>query len=69
LFECGKVEVVLPHPNAWDEAQRILMRQAVVQAGLAKDALDARCRISFISEGEGSSRFCIERDLTKPPFK
>ena len=39
------------------------MRDAAVQAGLITSAPGDRDRVSFISEGEASLNFCIDKDL------
>jgi hypothetical protein len=64
LLASGKVEYILSHPNAWEGPQQALMRNAAVQAGLIKNTGSDRDRISFISEGEASLNFCLEKALT-----
>ncbi|KAF5354269.1 hypothetical protein D9756_006964 [Leucocoprinus leucothites] len=63
LLTSGRVEFILSHPNSWEGAQQSLMRSAAIQAGLITDAPNDRDRISFISEGEASLNFCIDKDL------
>jgi len=63
LLTSGKVDFILSHPNAWEGAQQTLMRDAAVQAGLITSAPGDRDRVSFISEGEASLNFCIDKDL------
>ncbi|KAJ3575398.1 hypothetical protein NP233_g1120 [Leucocoprinus birnbaumii] len=64
LLASGKVEFILSHPNAWEGAQQTLMRSAAVQAGLITSSPGDRDRVTFISEGEASLNFCIDKGLT-----
>jgi len=52
------VELVLTHPNGWEDHQQELMRRAVVQAGVFNEE-DARNRVTFITEGEASFNYCV----------
>lgn len=61
FWKSGKEEYILSHPNAWEGAQQTLMRKAAVQAGLVPDTPDGQSRISFITEGEASLNFCVDR--------
>lgn len=63
LLSSGKVEFILSHPNAWEGAQQTLMRRAAVQAGLISDTPSDKQRISFVTEGEASLTFCVEKGL------
>ena len=64
LLASGKVEFILSHPNAWEGAQQTLMRNAAIQAGLISGSPNDRDRVHFISEGEASLNFCIDKNLT-----
>ncbi|KAF9449855.1 hypothetical protein P691DRAFT_727192 [Macrolepiota fuliginosa MF-IS2] len=63
LLASGKVEFILTHPNSWEGAQQTLMRRAAVQAGLIVDTATDQARVSFVSEGEASLNFCIDKGL------
>ncbi|KAF9449856.1 hypothetical protein P691DRAFT_758690 [Macrolepiota fuliginosa MF-IS2] len=63
FWRSGKEEYILSHPNAWEGAQQTLIRRAAVQAGLISDTPADHARINFITEGEASLNFCIERGL------
>ncbi|KAJ3575399.1 hypothetical protein NP233_g1121 [Leucocoprinus birnbaumii] len=63
LLSSGKVEFILSHPNSWEGAQQTLMRSAAIQAGLIPNTVKDRARVSFISEGEASLNFCIDKNL------
>lgn len=63
LLASGKVEYILTHPNSWEGAQQTLMRKAAVQAGLIAENPRDQARISFVTEGEASLKFCIDKGL------
>jgi hypothetical protein len=63
LITSSKINYILSHPNGWEGAQQSLMRQAAVQAGLVSSSLEDQENISFITEGEASLNFCIEKGL------
>lgn len=69
FWRSGKEEYILSHPNAWEGAQQTLMRRAAVQAGLVPDTPEGQARISFITEGEASLNFCVDRGLTNDPIR
>ncbi|KAM6497400.1 hypothetical protein JOM56_007873 [Amanita muscaria] len=52
---------VLSHPNGWEGKQQSQMRRAAIAAGLV-DKSEAPERISFISEGEASLHFCLNKN-------
>ncbi|KIL57674.1 hypothetical protein M378DRAFT_171507 [Amanita muscaria Koide BX008] len=52
---------VLSHPNRWEGKQQSQMRNAAIAAGLVDKSL-ALERISFISEGEASLHFCLNKN-------
>ena len=54
---------MLSHPNGWGGLQQAKMRQAAVLAHLIPDTPEGRMRISFVTEGEASLHFAIERGL------
>jgi hypothetical protein len=55
------VYFVLSHPNGWEGKQQSQMRNAAIAAGLV-DKSEASDRISFVSEGEASLHFCLNRN-------
>ncbi|KIL54244.1 hypothetical protein M378DRAFT_92924, partial [Amanita muscaria Koide BX008] len=54
---------VLSHPNGWEGKQQSQMRKAAAAAGLV-DKSEALERISFVSEGEASLHFCLNKKPT-----
>ncbi|KAM6497434.1 hypothetical protein JOM56_007907 [Amanita muscaria] len=54
---------VLSHPNGWEGKQQSQMRKAAIAAGLV-DRSEALERISFVSEGEASLHFCLNKKPT-----
>ncbi|KAM6497401.1 hypothetical protein JOM56_007874 [Amanita muscaria] len=52
---------VLSHPNGWEGKQQSHMRKAAIAAGLV-DKSEASERISFVSEGEASLHFCLNKN-------
>ncbi|KAF9442562.1 hypothetical protein P691DRAFT_810428 [Macrolepiota fuliginosa MF-IS2] len=63
LLASGRVEFILTHPNSWEGAQQTLMRRAAVQAGLIVDTATDQARVSFVTEGEASLNFCIDKGM------
>ncbi|KAF8626057.1 hypothetical protein AX15_005102 [Amanita polypyramis BW_CC] len=55
------IEFVLSHPNGWEGKQQSEMRRAAVSAGLVTNNTEALARISFVTEGEASLHFCLEK--------
>jgi hypothetical protein len=62
-------EFVLTHPNGWEGAQQGMMRWAAVTAGLIPDGAEGQARLSFVTEGEASLHFCIQKGLTNEAIK
>ena len=62
-------EFVLSHPNGWEGAQQSMMCRAAVTAGLIPDGSAGQARLSFITEGEASLHFCIQKGLTNEAIK
>ena len=62
-------EFVLTHPNGWEGAQQGMMRRAAVTAGLIPDGAAGQARLSFVTEGEASLHFCIQKGLTNEAIK
>ncbi|KAK0196216.1 hypothetical protein F5146DRAFT_319918 [Armillaria mellea] len=55
------VEFVLTHPNGWEGPQQAIIRRAAVFAGLIPDAPHGQARLQFVTEGEASLHFCINK--------
>ncbi|KAL0564792.1 hypothetical protein V5O48_017245, partial [Marasmius crinis-equi] len=58
------VDYVLTHPNGWEGPQQALMRQAAIRAGLVS-AEDAEMRLQFVTEGEASLHYCINKGVMR----
>ena len=56
-----KVEFILSHPNGWEGKQQSEMRCAAISAGLVANLAEASERISFVTEGEASLHFCLNK--------
>ncbi|PBK86333.1 hypothetical protein ARMGADRAFT_1086505 [Armillaria gallica] len=57
------IEFILSHPNGWEGRQQEQMRKAVVQGGLVSDDTK-NTRVHFVTEGEASLHFCIQKGLS-----
>ena len=55
------IEFILSHPNGWEGKQQSEMRCAAINAGLVANASQALERISFVTEGEASLHFCLNK--------
>ena len=55
------IEFILSHPNGWEGKQQSEMRHAAINAGLVATASEASERISFVTEGEASLHFCLNK--------
>ncbi|RXW25662.1 hypothetical protein EST38_g138 [Candolleomyces aberdarensis] len=66
LWESLEDEILyaLTHPNGWEGSQQASMRSAAIHAGFIPDTTEGRSRISFVTEGEASLRFCLSNGLT-----
>jgi hypothetical protein len=62
-------EFILAHPNGWEGAQQGMMRRAAVTAGLIPDGAAGQARLSFVTEGEASLHFCIQKGLINEAIK
>ena len=61
----NSVEYVLSLPNGWEGSQQAQMRRAAIKAGLVANDVQAQDRISFVTEGEASLHYCIQKGITK----
>ncbi|KAM6497429.1 hypothetical protein JOM56_007902 [Amanita muscaria] len=57
------IDFILSHPNGWEGKQQSQMRKAAIAADLV-DKSQAVERISFVSEGEASLHFCLNKKPT-----
>lgn len=55
------IEFVLSHPNGWEGKQQCEMRSAAIAAGLVANMSEALERIDFVTEGEASLQFCLNK--------
>ena len=55
------IEFVLSHPNGWEGRQQSEMRRAAITAGLVANETEALKSISFVTEGEASLHFCLNK--------
>ncbi|KAK0196207.1 hypothetical protein F5146DRAFT_1028844 [Armillaria mellea] len=60
----GHIEYIISHPNGWEGTQQKKLRRAAVYAGLIPDNNKGQERIHFVTEGEASLHFCIDRGLS-----
>jgi hypothetical protein len=56
----NNIEFILSHPNYWEGQQQSGIRRAAINADLV-NANEALERISFITEGEASLYFCLNK--------
>ncbi|KAJ3859048.1 hypothetical protein EV359DRAFT_75728 [Lentinula novae-zelandiae] len=59
------IDFILAHPNGWEVSQQGQMRRAAIMAGLVSE-VESQERVHFVTEGEASLHFCINRNI---PFK
>lgn len=64
-----RIQFVLSHPNGWEGAQQGKMRMAAIGAGLVPDTTVGHERVHFVTEGEASIHYCIEKGLAKDVLK
>ncbi len=57
----NNIDFVLGHPNGWEGKQQSEMRHAAISAGLVASESEAMKRISFVTEGEASLHFCLNK--------
>ncbi|KAK7040877.1 hypothetical protein VNI00_009473 [Paramarasmius palmivorus] len=63
LIDKNRIEFVIPHPNGWEFEQQEQMKQAAVLGELIPDTSEGLARLHFVTEGEASLHFCIEKGL------
>lgn len=64
-----RIEFVLSHPNSWQGAEQAQMRTAAIRARLIPHTNEGHARIHFVTEGEASLLYCIQRDLAMEAVK
>ncbi|KAF8632436.1 hypothetical protein AX15_001879 [Amanita polypyramis BW_CC] len=52
---------ILSHPNGWEGKQQADMRRAAISAGLVRTTSEAVERVTFVTEGEASLHFCLNK--------
>ena len=57
----SNIDFVLSHPNGWEGKQQYEMRQAAIAAGLVANESEVTKQISFVTEGEASLHFCLNK--------
>ncbi|PFH47317.1 hypothetical protein AMATHDRAFT_6868 [Amanita thiersii Skay4041] len=57
----NNIDYVLSHPNGWEGKQQAEMRTATIKAGLVPNESQALKRINFVTEGEASLHFCLNK--------
>jgi hypothetical protein len=62
----NSIDYVLTHPNGWEGPQQALMRQAAIRAGLITND-DDDSRLQFVTEGEASLHYCINKGIMSEP--
>lgn len=55
------INFILSHPNGWEGKQQSQMRRAAIAAGLVANTSEALQRIGFVTEGEASLHFCLNK--------
>ncbi|KIP11255.1 hypothetical protein PHLGIDRAFT_114660 [Phlebiopsis gigantea 11061_1 CR5-6] len=65
----GHIEIILSHPNGWEGVQQTAMRTAAVRAGLVSDDAAGHGRVHFVTEGEASVHYCLERGVARDVIK
>ncbi|PFH47738.1 hypothetical protein AMATHDRAFT_151443 [Amanita thiersii Skay4041] len=57
----SNIDFILSHPNGWEGKQQAEMRRAAIMAGLVPNEGEGQKRISFVTEGEASLHFCLNK--------
>jgi hypothetical protein len=58
-----RIDFVLSHPNGWEGVDQSNYRRAALMAGLVISEDDGMERIRFVTEGEASLHYCINKGL------
>lgn len=59
----GEIDYVLSHPNGWGGREQSKISEAAFLAGLIPE--NDRSRLTFVTEGEASLHFCIDKGILK----
>ena len=65
----GHIEFIFSHPNGWEGMQQTAMRAAAIQIGLVSDDNSGYDRIHFVTEGEASVHYCLEKGVARDVIK
>ncbi|PBK62372.1 hypothetical protein ARMSODRAFT_604136 [Armillaria solidipes] len=61
----GGIHFVLAHPNGWEGEEQNKMRDAMISARLIGNGEQEHSRLSFVTEGEASLHFCLNKGLSR----
>ncbi|KAK0471607.1 hypothetical protein IW261DRAFT_1405758 [Armillaria novae-zelandiae] len=61
----GSIHFILAHPNGWEGEEQNIMRDAMISAGLIRSGTQEHSRLSFVTEGEASLHFCLNKGLSQ----
>ncbi|KAK0448968.1 uncharacterized protein EV420DRAFT_1750858 [Desarmillaria tabescens] len=61
----GGIHFVLAHPNGWEGEHQNKMRDAMIAARLISNGEQDHSRVSFVTEGEASLHFCLNKGLSR----
>lgn len=61
----GGIHFILAHPNGWEGEEQNKMRDAMISARLISDGEQEHSRLSFVTEGEASLHFCLNKGLSR----
>ncbi|KAK0481096.1 hypothetical protein EDD18DRAFT_1312232 [Armillaria luteobubalina] len=61
----GSIHFILAHPNGWEGEEQNIMRDAMISAGLIRNDEKDHSRLSFVTEGEASLHFCLNKGLSR----
>ena len=58
------IELVLTHPDGWDDPEQQKLRTAAVRANIVPDTPEGHARVHFVTEGEATLNFCAAQTNT-----
>ncbi|KAK0434093.1 hypothetical protein EV421DRAFT_1841511 [Armillaria borealis] len=61
----GGIHFILAHPNGWEGEEQNKMRDAMISARLIGNGEQEHSRLSFVTEGEASLHFCLNKGLSR----
>ncbi|KIO27484.1 hypothetical protein M407DRAFT_23298 [Tulasnella calospora MUT 4182] len=62
-------QFVLSHPNGWGDSQWGKMREAAIRGGLVPNTPEGHERVEFVTEGEASFHWCIDKGTATAALK